>query len=104
MIDGTKIDDKGYFMAIQDFSYEMFKTMVTPKNKEKGGWWDCDMDYLIKRLKEEVDELENEVKRQDQASAFNVTKEATDVANFALMVQDQYRRDMSRKYSTRYPD
>jgi hypothetical protein len=104
-LNGAKLDDKSYFMSTQDFAYEMFKTLVEPKNKEKGGWWDCDMAYLLKRLKEEVAELEHEVTRTDRNNAHAVLKEATDVANFAMMmIQDQYAREMSRAASVRYSD
>jgi DNA-binding transcriptional regulator GbsR (MarR family) len=101
-IDGAKLDDKAYFMATQNFSYEMFKTLVAPKNKEKGGWWDCDISYLLKRLKEEVAELEQEV--TSRGATTDVIKESADVANFAMMVSDLYVRERAREASARYPD
>jgi NTP pyrophosphatase (non-canonical NTP hydrolase) len=58
-------------------------------NDHKGDWKDCDSAYLIRRLREECDELSDEV------TLFNlrqgrVTREAADVANFALMLADVF--------------
>jgi len=73
-------------------------------NDHKGGWDDCTLGYLAKRLREEVDELvaaatEGHVNANvgdegyrrapwTEADAARVLSEAADVANFAMMVAD----------------
>lgn len=51
-------------------------------NDHKIGWRDCEMEYLLDRLEEEVSEL-----RSCKQEA--VVSEAADVANFAMMVADK---------------
>lgn len=52
-------------------------------NAHKGGWKDCDPDWLLKRLRQEVDELEEAVQKGQ-----GVLGEAADVANFAMFIAD----------------
>ncbi|MEG7342529.1 hypothetical protein V6E27_28690 [Bacillus cereus] len=61
------------------------------ENDHKGGWQDCDLQWLVKRLKEEVNELESALK--DFSISFNeysenVIKESADVSNFSMMIAD----------------
>ncbi|MBK5428546.1 hypothetical protein ACTFRP_31475 [Bacillus cereus group sp. MYBK234-1] len=61
------------------------------ENDHKGGWQDCDLQWLVKRLKEEVNELESALK--DFPISFNeysenVIKESADVSNFSMMIAD----------------
>lgn len=69
------------------------------RNDHKGGWSSCTVDELLKRLREEVDELERECWptcrcREVGCGCFNlldknrVASEAADVANFAMMLSD----------------
>ena len=53
------------------------------KNDHKGNFENTDVDVLLKRLKEEVDELEIAIKSE---SYFEVMLEAADVANFACII------------------
>ncbi len=53
------------------------------KNDHKGNFENTDVDFLLKRLKEEVVELENAIKTE---SYFEVMLEAADVANFACII------------------
>ena len=53
------------------------------KNDHKGNFENTDVDFLLKRLKEEVDELEIAIKSE---SYFEVMLEAADVANFACII------------------
>jgi NTP pyrophosphatase (non-canonical NTP hydrolase) len=65
---------------------------VLCKNDHKGGWQDCDIEYLRHRLMEEIGEYfacvegadgwDEEKKKQKQ-------KELIDVANFCLMLWDR---------------
>jgi hypothetical protein len=54
-------------------------------NDHKGGWYDCTLQYLKKRLHEEVMELRSS--RRDTR-----VEEAADVANFAMMIADREYR------------
>ena len=53
------------------------------KNDHKGNFETTDVDFLLKRLKEEVNELEIAIKSE---SYFEVMLEAADVANFACII------------------
>ena len=53
------------------------------KNDHKGNFENTDVDFLLKRLKEEVDELEIAIKSE---SYFEIMLEAADVANFACIL------------------
>lgn len=59
------------------------------ENDHKGGWEHCSPHWLLDRLKQEVLELENAISSSD---ANEITKEAADVANFALMIADTINR------------
>ena len=65
---------------------EMMET-VLKKNDHKGGWDDCDWKYLRGRLKDELKELEN---AYAENNGEEVTREAVDVANFAMMIADNF--------------
>jgi len=54
------------------------------ENDYKKHWSNCDHQYLLNRLKEEVTELEKPM--------WDVIEEAADVANFAMMIADNERR------------
>lgn len=64
------------------FSLEMERKLKA--NDHKGGWRDCSMDYLFRRLREEMDELA-------LAEGDDIIDEAADVANFAMMIADRLR-------------
>ena len=53
------------------------------KNDHKGNFENTDVDFLLKRLKEEVVELETAIKNE---SYFEVMLEAADVANFSCIL------------------
>lgn len=74
------------------------------ENDHKGGWMDCDYLWLIKRLKDEVEELERELhptpcncrgfadcdhmtsRAWFRPNKERTKREAADVANFAMMI------------------
>ena len=66
------------------FSGEMEKTLRD--NDAKGGWGQCGHRWLLERLRQETDELESAMLTPDNQA--EVIKEATDVANFAMMIAD----------------
>lgn len=58
-------------------------------NSHKGGWQDCDPEYLYYRLVEEVGELGRAI---FGTRGGDIGCEAADVANFAMMIEDVMRR------------
>ncbi len=52
---------------------------------EKGHWSLCSQEYLMKRLREEVEELQEALDRNDLRGT---CEEAADVSNFAMMLSD----------------
>jgi NTP pyrophosphatase (non-canonical NTP hydrolase) len=56
------------------------------KNLHKGGWRTEDYRYLLSRLKEETDELENALNEQNFENAI---KECADVAAFTIFINDR---------------
>lgn len=70
---------------------------VLEKNDHKGGWGRCDFRYLLKRLREEIAELEDVYFNplpvaydQKKYNRQTITKECIDVANFAMMIADNF--------------
>ncbi|MFF2528553.1 hypothetical protein ACFVS2_06520 [Brevibacillus sp. NPDC058079] len=65
------------------------------ENDHKGGWLECDYEYLIARLREESLELrvslESAITDED---ILEVIRESVDVANFAMMIADKARRSI----------
>lgn len=70
------------------FATEMRSTLFD--NLDKGGWQDCTDAYLIERLEEEVKELKVMIRNDGPKEL--ILREATDVANFAMMIADPGRR------------
>ena len=56
------------------------------ENDHKGGWLTCSFEYLVRRLREEVDELDTAL---NWDSSDDPIAEAADVANFAMMIADK---------------
>jgi len=56
------------------------------ENDHKGGWLTCSSEYLLRRLREEVDELETAL---TEDSNDDLIAEAADIANFAMMIADK---------------
>lgn len=60
------------------------------ENDDKGGWEGCTLAYLTRRLQGEFGEVRRALK--SNKSADEVERECADVANFAMMIADNYRR------------
>ena len=60
------------------------------KNDYKPHWRGAALDYLRKRLSEEVNELRRAI--DDNTSVETVRDECADVANFAMMIADTYEQ------------
>lgn len=85
------------FMEVRE-SVKWFAEQMESKlreNDKKGGWDNCNIYWLIKRINEETNELLNAVDlhRDLGATKENIIRESVDVANFAMMVAD-----ITRKY------
>jgi NTP pyrophosphatase (non-canonical NTP hydrolase) len=70
------------------------------ENDSKGGWDNCDIAWLLKRLREETTELAEVIAVYEEDtrgipgvySAHKTMSECADVANFAMMIADLVRR------------
>lgn len=67
------------------------------KNAWKDPWYNCSLQYLSMRLTQERKELCRALKFDDPKK---VLEEAADVANFAMMLADVYRRITEEKNGT----
>ena len=78
-------DEKFYGMRpeVAWFANEMERKLLN--NDAKGGWGHMTLKRLLSRLKQEVAELEVEINKKG-----NVIGEAADVANFAMMIADNF--------------
>ena len=81
--------------SVQKFAELMEK--VLQENDHKGGWENCDFDYLFIRLTEEKRELRNlfhkrkfhyDLELKSEKLKEKAIKEAVDVANFCMMIAD----------------
>ena len=54
-------------------------------NSHKSGWHSCTQQWLLNRLRQETKELERAIAKDK-----NVVQEAADVANFAMMIADNF--------------
>jgi NTP pyrophosphatase (non-canonical NTP hydrolase) len=62
------------------------------KNNYKGGWKNESVQWLIGRLHQEIYELEEAIlHKKDKDYIIN---EASDVANFAMMIADKVRNEI----------
>lgn len=97
---GTEVKKTKLRHEVQWFAEQMELTLR--KNDHKGGWGSMKNMQLYERLKEESAELEQtlvatDVKRFNQIRFNRVIREATDVANFAMMIADNARRIPKQK-------
>ena len=76
---------------VQKFAEEMEKQLRA--NEHKGGWEDCTICHLIVELRRNSYELERAALRVDAgltSSIPSVVRRAANVANFAMMVADNW--------------
>lgn len=88
MTDPRGKSDRGYDVdhkLVSDFANHMFTKMR--QNRHKAHWSTVTNSWLLERLKEEVQELEDAMR----GNSDNVPMEAADVANFAAMIADNYK-------------
>ena len=72
------------------FSLKMRDVLLLPQNFQKGGWRSSDDINLVRKLREEVGELEDAF--LSGALSQDIVKEACDVANMAMMIADNAAR------------
>ena len=68
------------------FAVEMERNLQ--KHDNRPGWKDESSDYLLERLREELEELQAAIDHTDDGRETRILKEAADVANFAMMIAD----------------
>ena len=80
------------YQVISWFSPNMLERLKKKlyKNAYKGGWRDEDFEHLIKRLREEVDELEQACCKDNRE---DIMDECTDVIAFTMFIADNARRN-----------
>lgn len=61
------------------------------ENDHKGHWRNCSLEYLRTRIHEELGELLTTLDAVPVESSEQITREAADVANFAMMIADVCR-------------
>jgi NTP pyrophosphatase (non-canonical NTP hydrolase) len=59
--------------------------IMNPEGKGRM-WSDCDVRWLLMRLREEADEIEKALNENE--SPVEIAKECADVCNFAMMIAD----------------
>lgn len=63
------------------------------KNDHKGGWNNCDLQYLSMRLTQERKELTEAIKSRNKQ---RIIDECADIANFAMMIADRFGKEYGR--------
>lgn len=95
----TRIDqlEKEINMTVTDCRKEVQEMAVAMEAKlrqhdDRPGWKEEPFEYLYQRLEEEADELYQASKSN---KPLNIAEEAVDVANFAMMIWDNFKEDTS---------
>lgn len=63
------------------------------ENDHKGGWKDCEPGWLLRRAGQELDELRRSYAAGEPSQV--IKSEAADVANFLMMLTENYKRTPS---------
>ena len=74
---------------IQSFAQDMQRKLDA--NHIKSGWDESALLWLLRRLRQETNELEKALRDPD-ALPIDLIDEAADVGNFAMMIADQVKR------------
>ena len=78
------LEFRGMRYQLHWFANEMERQLE--KNDYKHGWSSCADNWLLNRLRQEMKELELALKKGK-----GVVEEAADVANFAMMIADNFQ-------------
>lgn len=89
-------DEDGDQQAVDRFALDMLTKLRA--NSHKAHWRVVTPEWLLGRLREEVEELSDAIDDEFDGicSAETVIRECADVANFALMIADNARRGVGK--------
>ena len=73
--------------AVVNFAEQM-EARLKEHDVDKGGWGECTFRFLLDELKYHVEDLEEAI--FEQGIFGNVEQEAADIANFAMMIRDNF--------------
>ena len=85
------MSDEKIFLPMQHAKVDEFAELMKAKltaNRRKGHWGNETIEYLLRRLNEEMAELFDAIATNRPYS--EIGEEAIDVANFAMMIADRY--------------
>lgn len=85
------VSDSYRSQSVSRFGQQMLDKLCFARNVAKGHWRNYNAVYLLRRLRQEVDELEEALAERPTAG---VVSECCDVANFALMISDNAERGL----------
>jgi len=74
--------------SVVDFALAMERELQT--NDHKDGWADLSPKWLLNRMRQEMGELASAIEQKSNVE--HIESEAADVANFAMMIAENYRR------------
>jgi NTP pyrophosphatase (non-canonical NTP hydrolase) len=81
---------------VEEFAEAMELELM--KHDDRPGWKECDTAWLLKRLREETNELETTLKDKNlNGKITRIKEEAADVGNFAMMISDVTKEDWVRR-------
>ncbi len=78
-----------YSNPVLNFAFRMQEKLDI--NEHKGHWQNYSFEFLIKRLKEELEEVEQAISKNKSERC--VIDKCADVANFMMMIADNYKED-----------
>lgn len=81
-------------MSVEQFGFVMLGELEA--NRHKGAWDGETVGWLLRRLKQEVRELTRAIQRDELP--VRVSSEAADIANFAMMIHENYARDWDERH------
>ena len=83
---------------VQRFAKEMEKQLQA--NEHKGGWEDCDSGFLMSELEKNF----NALWRLQPSDKAGILRRATNIANFAMMIADNWGGLMQKNPEPEKPD
>lgn len=69
--------------------YQTVQLSKLIENVHKGSWKEKSIPFLIKRMKQEIDELEHAIEIGNHNEIF---RECGDIGNFAMFIADKFRK------------
>jgi len=94
-------DDDMKRIVVAQFANEMQKQLEENKHKDEIGWLDCDFDFLIERMENNIIDIQrlliarNACKTDELQAEFkrDIIKSTADVGNYAMMIADKVRKE-----------